>query len=235
MGFLGLYQGLKLAFADYSIVGAPFFPRGTALDVFDHFERIERTFGVPLPPPARVLRRLVEDLLAQGMVEPARKALTWLVEGYGPQPDEAELRGRIEQVRALLPLEETVASLKSTPWPTPEEVAPYIGEWSGEQGPDPDSGQPFTLRIAVVDGRVTAETEMPRGAQLDVRPAEYLRVRPDGLEFGYMNGMRPAGMIVYGGRLEGDTLRGEMSLRGIVLLPPPGMRPPRVYFRLTRR
>lgn len=235
MGFLGLYQGLKFAFSDYSIVGAPFFPRGTALGVFEHFERIERTFGAPLPPPARVLRRLVEDLLTQGMVEPARKALAWLVEGYGPQQDEPELRARIERVRALLPLEETVASLKSSPWPTPEEIAPYVGEWQGEQGPDLQAGQPFTLRVGVVDGRVVAETEMPLGARLDVRAAEYLRVRPDGLEFGYMNGMRPAGMIVYGGRLEGDTLRGEMSLRGIVLLTPPGMRPPRVYFRLTRR
>lgn len=235
MFFLGMYQGLKFAFTDYSIVAAPFFPAGTALGVFEHFERIEHVLDAPIPPPARVLRRLIEDLLTEGRVGPARKALAWLVEGYGPQADEAELRARIERVTALLPLEETVETLQNTPWPTPDEIAPYVGEWQGEQWSNPESRQPFALRIRVVDGRVVAETEMPLGPRLDVRPAEYLRVLPDGLEFGYMNGMRPAGMIVNTGRLEGDTLEGETKIRGVLLLFPPGMHPPRVYFRLTRR
>jgi hypothetical protein len=235
MFFLGFYQGLKLAFTDYSVVGAPFFPRGTAMGVFEHFERIEETFHAPLPPPARVLRRLVEDLLTEGRVEQARKALAWLLEGYGPQPDEADLRALIDRVSVMLPLAETVESLKGTPWPTPDEIAPYVGEWRGEAGPNPDASHSLALRVRVVDGKVVAEVEMPMGAAVDVRPAEYLHVLPDGFEFGFMNGMRPAGMIVYTGRVTGDTMEGESRMRGIVPILPPGLHPPRMYFRLTRR
>src|SRR5207253_11365040 len=34
MGFISMYQGLKYAFADYSVVGAPLIPRGTAVGAF---------------------------------------------------------------------------------------------------------------------------------------------------------------------------------------------------------
>jgi S-formylglutathione hydrolase FrmB len=235
MFFLAAYQGLKHAFADYSIVGAPFFPQGTAMGVFDHFARIEEAFGVSLPPSARVLRRLVEDLLTEGRIEPARRALGWLVDGYGPPADLAELEGQFADVQARLPLAETVDELKATPMPTPEEVAPYLGEWVGETWMDEYTRQSLTLRIRVVDGRVRAETDSPYGPEIRTRPVEYLKVLPGGLEFGNMNGMRPAGMLVYSGRRSGDILEGEHRFRGIVLPLPGGHMPRTTYFRLERR
>jgi pimeloyl-ACP methyl ester carboxylesterase len=233
MFFLATYQGLKFAFADYSIVGAPFFPEGTAMGVFDHYARIDDQFGVELPPPARVLRRLIEDLLTEGSMEPARRAMAWLTEGYGPQPDEKRLQAEFDRVAPLLPLKETVADLKAAPWPTPTQIAPWVGEWTGEQWMNADTHNALTLRIRVVDGKVEAETALADGPP--PQRIEYLEVLPDGLEFGVMNGMRPAGMIVQTGHLHGNVLEGEGQFRGIVLPLPTGHMPPTTYFRLTRK
>lgn len=236
MFFLSVYQGLKHAFADYSIVGAPFFPQGTAMGVFDHFARIEEAFGVALPPSRRVLARLVEDLLIEGRVEPARRALGWLADGYGAgAPELAGLRAQVEEIAARPPLTETVEDLMAAPWPTPEEIAAYVGVWSGEMFGGPQPRTAIDLHIVVEEGRVLAWTAFP-----DAPPAyrrrevEYLKVLPDGLEFGNMNGMRPAGMIVYTGARSGDTMEGTQGFRGIMLPLPGGHMPPTLNFRLAR-
>lgn len=235
MVFVSLYQGLRHAFADYSIVGAPFFPRGSAADVFEHFARIEEMFDAPLPPPAPVLRRLVMELLTEGHLEPARRAQAWLLEGYGPQPDETEIEAQFARVEPLLPLTETVEDLKATPWPTPEEVAPYLGEWVGEtrMGDAPPARVRFDLRVEA--GRVVAVYRHLNVPEDSPHPdVEYLKVLPGGLEFGFMNGIYPPGMLVLTAVRDGDVLEGEQQFRGIVLPLPGGHMPRVVQFRLTR-
>jgi hypothetical protein len=236
MGFLGMYQGIKFAFADYSIVGAPIPPRGTAFGAFGHYHAIESSFGVRLPPPAPVLRRLIEDLLIEGRPDQARRAFAWLVEGYGRPSDLDELESSIARVEALPPLAETVEDVKATPMPSPEEIRPFIGEWKGHDWMHPEARTELTLRIREVEGEVSGETIHRFGADHElVQPIEYMKVVSGGLEFGQMNGIRPMGMIVYHGRLDGDVLEGEQRFRGIVLPLPDGHMPPDIHFRLVRQ
>ena len=236
MPFLATYQGLKFAFLDYSIAGAPIPPRGTAFGAFEHYGEIEKAFHTRLPPPAPVLRRLIEDLLIEGRVEPARDALGWLTEGYGATADQGELESMIAHVAALPPLEETVEDLMAAPMPSQQDIAPFVGEWRGQLWMNPESKSDVELRIRAVDGAVVAETAYPidDGEEL-VMPLEYLKVIPGGLEFGHMNGMRPMGMIVFEGRREGDVLEGDQGFRGIVLPLPDGHMPPTIHFRLVKQ
>jgi uncharacterized protein len=237
MTMLALYLGLRGVFADYSAVAAPSVPRAPATATVEHYRRLEEAFGAALPPPAVVLERLVEDLLTEGSVEPARRALAWLADGYGARPDQAALQAQVAHAATLPPLAETVATLRATPMPTPEEIAPFVGEWRGEHWLNADAKSPFGVRIAVRDGKVAAEVIHPPlepgGAEQTV-PVEYLRVVAGDLHFGIMNGMRPAGMLVAEGRRSGEVLEGVQGFRGIRLPLPGGHMPPTIHFRLVR-
>lgn len=235
MGFLAMYQGLKFAFHDFSIVGAPLVPRASAGAAFEHYRRLGAELGAELPPPANVLRRLIEDLLTEGRAGEGRRALEWLVEGYGPQRDQARLEAMVARVEGMPPLAETVESLLATPMPTPEEIAPYVGEWRGHHWMNPEARNPFGLRIRVADGRVVAEmVESMEGAER-TRPVTYLKVVPGGLHFGQLNGMRPRGMLVHEGTLSGRTLSGLIRFRGILLPLPNGDSPGTIHFSLEKR
>lgn len=241
MPFLATYEGLKFAFADYSIVGAPLPPRGSARAAFGHYNRIEEEFATRLPPPAPVLHNLVEDLLIEGRVQEARTALGWLVEGYGERPAASALETMIERVAARPPLTETVESLRAAPRPSPAELAPYVGEWRGEFRINENARWRGGLRIVIEGDSVVAEIIESAGTEEElIVPVDYLRVVPGGLEFGRVNGMRPMGMLVSAGRLDGDVLEGEQQFRGIVLPLPvtggngDGHMPPVVHFRLER-
>ena len=234
MGFLGMYQGLKFAFADYSIVGAPMVPRASAGSAFAHYERIGADLRAALPPPAPVLRRLIEDLLTEGRADAARRALTWLIEGYGPVTDRASLEAQMVRVEALLPLRETVDMLKATPLPTPQQIAPYVGEWRGHNWMNPDARHESGLRIRIVDGKVVAEELDWRDGTEHASPVQYLKVVDGGLHFGKMNGMRPMGMLVNEGRRVGNVLEGVMLFRGIVLPLPNGQTPPPIHFKYEK-
>lgn len=232
-GFLATYQGLKFAFADYSIAGAPLPPRGPAHAAFDAYEAIGKELGADLPPPAPVLSRLIEDLLIEGRVEPARRALAWLVDGYGEARDREALEAMIARVAALPPLTETVETMRSTPAPTPDEIAPYLGTWRGTERRG-ESEVEVTVRLRVEEGRTVVESwERGPGAP-GWRRFEYVKLLPGGLEFGRMNGMRPLGMWVWTARRDGEVLEGESGFRGIVLPLPDGRMPPTFRYRMRR-
>jgi hypothetical protein len=236
MVFLSLYQGLKFAFRDYSVTGAPQPPRASALAAFDHYRNIEREFGTVLPPPPRMLRNLVEDLLTEGRMEPARRAAAWLLEGYGPRPEQAEIEAMIARVAALPPLAETVESLKAMPLPSPAVMTAYLGEWKGEGWINEFARWPLHVRFRAEDGRLIAEQyDRTLDGGLAWRPLEYVKVLAEGLEFGRMNGMRPMGMLVYAGRHDAGVLEGTQAFRGIVLPLPTGHMPPPAYFRVVRQ
>ena len=233
-GFLAMYQGLKFAFSDYSIVGAPLVPRATATAAFDHYSKLAAEFKTELPPPAPVLRRLIEDLLTEKNTESARRSFKWLLEGYGPQDNEAELEAMITRIEKLPPLPVTLADLKATPLPAARDIAPYLGTWSGRGSLNENTSWNMTLRIRTEGGRVIAETE-GWGRPGMFRPVDYIKVLPDGIEFGNMNGMRPMGMLVNSGKLKGNVIEGESQFRGIVLPLPDGHMPPVTRFRLEKQ
>lgn len=234
MAFLAMYQGLKFAFHDYSIVGAPLVPRASAGAAFEHYRALGAELGADLPPPPRVLRRMVEDLLTEGRAADARRALEWLVQGYGPHGDQAELEALVALVEEMPPLAETVEGLLATPMPTPGEIAPYVGEWRGHHWMNPEAKTEFGLRIRVDDGQVVAELLDWRDGQEHVTRLPYLKIVPGGLHFGQLNGMRPRGVLVHEGVRSGDVLQGEMPFRGVIFPLPGEESMPPIYFRLEK-
>jgi hypothetical protein len=237
ISFLATYVGLKLAFSDYSVVGAPVPPRAEASKAFAHYETVAASLGNPdLPPPAPALARLVFDLLVEGLVGPARRALQWTIDGYGDTSEESRLRDMIARVEKQPPLKETVADLLRTPPPTAQEIAPYLGTWVGTDGPNDEARNKISIRIRVENGRGLAEglEPSPTGA-MQWRRLEYLRVLPDGVEWGRMNGMRPLGVWVNTGRLDNGRLVGKGGFRGIMIPLPDGRTPPVFSFELQRQ
>jgi len=237
VSFIATYVGLKFAFADYSIVGAPLPPRAPASKAFAHYESVATSLGSPdLPPPAPALGRLVFDLLVEGLVGPARRALQWTIDGYGDTSEESRLKDMIARVEKQPPLKETVSDLLRTPPPAAQEIAPYVGTWSGTDGPNENARSKISLRIRVENGRGIAEglEPDPTGA-MRWRRLEYLKVLPDGVEWGRMNGMRPLGVWVNTGQLDNGKLVGRGGFRGIVIPLPDGRTPPVFTFELQRQ
>jgi hypothetical protein len=59
-------------------------------------------------------------------------------------------------------------------------------------------------------------------------------VTPTGLTFGFMNGMRPRGVVLYEGPLRGDTLSGKSRWGGINFKYPERADAPDPGFSFTR-
>lgn len=232
--FLATYEGLKGLFADYSVAGAP--SDETALELFERYRRLDDTFETPLPPPRSVLTRLAEDLLMLGEWDAAVRARHWMADAYGDLAEGNRLDALFAQVEPLLPLDETLQDLRDTPWPTPDEMEPYLGVWAGEYRSGSASANAMELRLRVVDGVVAGDlVQWPGdGAEL-VQPLEYLRVLPGGFEYGRMNGMRPRGMIVGTGSVRDGVFEGEERIRGVLFPLPGGPTLPKLEVRLERR
>jgi hypothetical protein len=61
------------------------------------------------------------------------------------------------------------------------------------------------------------------------------RVTNGGFTWGYMNGMRPRGMLLFEGKLEKGVLTGAMRFGGIHVIRPPGWpEPPTLRFELRK-
>ncbi len=221
MHMLGAYLGLRQVFSDYSRFAAPEAP---TTSILPYYAKVSASLGAGVIPPKRILQDVVEDLLAEGRGTAAREAYDRLAFGYGAPSDNAALLARIARVERRPPPTETVEGLLATPFPTPEEARPYIGEWVGDiwMGPDEPRTASTTLRIRVVDGRVIGETlrRTPTGEE-PARRWEYFKITATGMTWGNLNGMRPRGVALFEGRLEGDTLAGTMRFGGISLENPP--------------
>ncbi len=85
-----------------------------------------------------------------------------------------------------------------------------------ESGSDEPRHDRVVLSIRVDSGHVVAEIRNPSAPpELRVRRADYLKVTPAGLTFGVLNGMRPRGVVLWEGRLAGDTLSGKQRWGGV--------------------
>ena len=234
IGMIAMYLGLREAFSDYSMLAAPVAP---TTSILPYYTKVGAALGATVIPPRKLLQNVVEDLLMEGRGAAAREAYNTLVAGYGAPSDSARQLDRIAEVERRPPPTETVEGLLATPFPTLEEARAYIGEWVGDAWMNPDEPRKdrLTLRIKVVDGRVVAEVEdAPLPMPYRIRRVEYLRITPAGLTYGYMNGMRPRGVLLYEGKLEGDTLSGKMRLGGVDFRRPDGSALPPIHFSFKR-
>lgn len=227
MQFLGSYLGLRELFRDYSMLAAPEWPTTSVLPYYERLSMI---------PPAPLLERVVDDLLIEGRGALARSAFDMLVASYGEPRDAADLRARIAEVEKLPPPTETVEGLLATPFPSIEEMRDYLGDWEGESWINAEDKHRQVLRLRVENGKVSGTyVSYPEpGVEMEQK-LEYLQITPDGLTFGFMNGMRPRGMLLHDGKREGDTLTGVMRFGGVNFIPPKGLVMPVHRFALRKK
>jgi predicted alpha/beta superfamily hydrolase len=230
MQMLGAYLGLRQVFRDYSRLSAPVSP---TTGILPYYAKVSASLGAPVLPPRTVLKNVVDDLLTEGQGAAARKAYKTLVSGYGAPGNNADLLAQIAEVESRPPPTETVEGLLATPFPKPEEVRSFTGEWIGDLWMNPDEPRTGreTLRIKVEDGYIVGETIHRRPGQADlIERWTYLKITPQGITWGFMNGMRPRGMVLFEAKLDGDTLAGSQRFGGINFKLPDGSSPPPLYF-----
>lgn len=230
---LAMYLGLREVFSDYAALSAPVAP---TTSILPYYEKVGRELGGAVIPPRRLLENVIEDLLMEGRGQNAHRAYDMLVSGYGPPTDNQAMLARIAEVERRPPPVETVEGLLATPFPAPQEISAFLGEWVGDvwmNPAEPRVGRQ-TLRIQVVDGRVVGETIYHFPGEERVEHWEYLKVTSQGMTWGNMNGMRPRGLNLFEGTLKGDTLSGIVRFGGIDFRRPDGSKPPPLYFSFKR-
>ena len=233
MVFVGLYVGLRELFSDYQVNKAPESPTTRTLV---YYREMEKAWGYPVVPPPGLLRRLVEDLEMEGQAKPAADAYQLLVEGFGAPADSAEMQTRLANLAKLPPLTETVEGLLSTPRPRTSAAATYLGEWRGADWMNPEDKHETRLRLRDSAGVLTGEwVSFPEAGVEHIQKLTYIKVDGDRFTYGFMNGMRPRGMLLFEGRRTGDALKGTMRFGGVRIVPPAGEPgPPPIYFELKK-
>lgn len=230
MPMLGAYLGLRELFLDYSRKAAPVYP---TTSILPYYASLSEPYGGAVVPPEPLMRDVVTDLALEGRGREAQAAFDQLLRAYGEAPNAADLRASIEEALTLPPPDESVESLLATPMPATGDVASLVGEWAGETRREHQVGR-FTLVIEDDAGRAKGRVTWHFGDQQLVQTLQYLTVQPDGFTYGYMNGMRPRGMLLYVMTRDGDGYRGTMKWGGVR---PPQMRPggpPPEYISLRR-
>jgi hypothetical protein len=232
MVLISAYTGLQRVFEDYSDIGRPL---TTAGRTFERYSALESHYGAAIPPPLTTLVRLVEDLLIEGKRAQARQSLETLMLAYGPSPNADALRVKIAEAMARPPLKESVEDLLSASRPTAGDGAPFLGEWKGEERSGAAPPKPVRLRLTAVNGILDGDwTSHPSPGVELVNRLEYIHLAGGGIHVGYMNGMRPRGMIVYELVLHEGALEGEFKMRGVDFQPPRGRAFPVIRLTLRR-
>ncbi len=231
--FVGLYLGLRTLFEDYQVNSAPESPTTRTIA---YYREMQNSWGFQVMPPSGLLRRVIEDLEMEGQSKPALDAYKLLVEGYGSPSDSADWNTRLANLAKLPPLTETVEGLLATPAPKTADARRFVGEWRGFDWINEEDKHEIRIRLRDSAGVLVGEwfSYPEPGVEL-VQKLTYLKVVPNGLNFGFMNGMRPRGMLVHEGRFDGQVLKGLMRFGGVRIVRPPGEPgPPKVLFELKR-
>lgn len=233
MTYVGTYRALEALFVDYA-------PRDITTKNLATLEaeyaHRSAQYGYEIVIPRRLLLRNIDDLLFQMRGEEAQALLDYTVARYGGGDQTNQLQRRVDEVLAEGPLEETVADILNYPTASPEAMAPYLGTWEGQVKDrfPMDAIVTFEVQGGNVQGHTLLASPDGRG----MRRIEHVmtRILDDGsLEWGYMNQMRPRGVITYRGRMENGMLRGKMEMRGVKLTPPPGVVMREVFIELRRQ
>jgi hypothetical protein len=231
--FLATYLGLRDMFHDYAIESAPESPTYAALA---YYHDLEKSYASPITPPKGLLRQVLEDFEMEGQAKPAADAWKMLVDGYGMPDDSADWKQRLAKLATQPPLAETVEGLITTPRPASIALKAIIGEWRGQEWINEDDKHDFTLRLVDSAGVVTGEAiNSPAPGVVLKMPLQYLKITADGFTWGYMNGMRPRGMLLFEGKMKDGALTGTMRFGGIRFTRPPGEPgPPTVRFEIRK-
>jgi putative esterase len=186
---LGAYLGLREVFSACSKISAPAYP---TTSILPYYEKLTAVFGAALDPPEVLMRDVIEDLLMEGRGAAARAAFERMLAAYGKPPNADATDKKIAEAEQRPPPAETVESLLATPFPSPEDAMPFIGEWRGESWMNPETRHPVHLRIRVARGRVVGEAiRHPAPGEDLVQALQYLKIGRDEFTYGFMNGMRP--------------------------------------------
>lgn len=220
----GSYRGLRALFDDYSTVGS------SDASAVDRLGEIDASVWAEagVPPPQPLLVEAAEDLLESLDLERAEGTIRRLAAAYGESGTVADLQGRLEAARSESLEGPTAAEMQATPFASADAAAPLVGEWrtcGGAQGP------PVTMSVRIVDGRPGGEIRVGEAPPMEI---EYLTANGATFHVGYMNRMRPRGMLVYEGVVRGDVFEGDFHLRGVVFRLPDGRPVPVTPFCFER-
>ena len=228
MAWPSVYPGIKALYARYSTVANPSVSPMVRLGEFAARIPMDES----MPPPRILLRQLVEDQLVAVNATTARSALDRLAVAYGENDDVRALRQEIAALDGTQIEGPPVEELLATPRASTEAIQALAGEWRGYTQMEGATGRSLlTLTVWLEDSIPVGEFGMAQGPGHVI---EYITTDDDQFRVGYMNGMRPRGMLVYEGTIENGVFAGEFLLRGVVFRMPDGSELPRVRFNLER-
>ena len=216
MVFDGFFEGLKEVFADYSSA----YRRDLSPEtLFAHYDGLPAFYGAAVTPPRSVLERALDAFMVQGKADSARKVLNVLSEGYKDPDNRAQIEKDIDEAAKMMKGQETIEQILHSPRPSEEQMKPYLGDWTGTVTRG-ENVSPHTLTFEMKDGKVTGSLTTYTGEESLRMPLEFIRQSPTGLEFGFMNGMHPRGVISYSAKLERGKLVGSVAFKGIYFVWP---------------
>lgn len=227
MTYVGTYLGLKALFRDYRLTG---FDAKNLRELQTIYASLSARYGYEIPIPDALVRRNIDDLIFQVRLDEARALVDYLASSGGSASVVEAFRRRIAEAEALGPLDETVDDLLALAPVPAGEAAAFLGTWSGRLYAADGHGVPVSMELHLEDrgGFVEGETILtyPDGIPR-VLDNVMIRLMSDGrLEWGYMNQMRPRGVLVTSVRLvEDDRLEGSQEMKGVRMTFPPGFVP----------
>lgn len=231
--FFGMYLGLRELFQDYQTTKAPQSPTSSTLA---YYRDLSKAYGTTVIPSPGLIRQVMEDLEMEGQSKRANDAWDMLVTNYGMPPDSLEWRERLAKLAAQPPLTETVEGLLATPLPKSSDAKQFLGEWHGVEWMNEDDKHDQLVRFRDSSGVLVGETiNYPEPGHQLVMPFTYIKLVDGGITWGYMNGMRPRGMLLFEGKLKDGVMKGEMRFGGVRLTMPPGMEHPQIQFELRKQ
>ncbi len=211
-----VYQGLRALFFDYPLEERE--PR-TLLQLRAAVEGLARSYGAAPAPSRRALILQSENHRLMGFGKEARLLLEEAIALYGASEHTAALLAQARVVEAAGPPKETVADVLSVRRATAAAVGPFVGAWELDSPGHPRN----LLRIAIDGDRATGSFQLanPKGERGLLLELDVIEVHDDGrLAFGYINNMRPKGVLYYTVERKGnDRLVGSMTFRGVTMEP----------------
>jgi pimeloyl-ACP methyl ester carboxylesterase len=214
-----VFAGLRRLFHDYV-----FDADAADLDQLGaHYETLSRAFGYDVRPPRGALSETAFMQTLKGHGHAALEIYARIDALYGASGgggDEAMMRRQAQALADAGPDRDwsELFGLLELPPPTPEQMAPYLGEWHGELTVTAGISPDLTVTFSVEDGIVVTRTRhaFPGGRAMEGQPA-FVLVEGDELRWGSKD--RSGGIDLTTVRLAHGELTGEAELMGIV--PPP--------------
>ncbi len=232
MTYEGTYKAIKHLFSDYS--PKDILTKNLSILKKEYQFKSEQ-YNYKVSIPTRLLTRNIDDLIFQARTEEAQELLDYLIENYGSSANTSQFQSRINEAIEQGPLDETVEDILNSEPPSPTQMKPYLGEWNGriETSFPMDASVTFNFVENQIKG--TIKLTFPDGAT-NTLELVVIRILEDGtIEFGYMNQMRPRGVIMNSGKLISDNeLGGIQEMKGVRAKFPPGFNPKEVHFRFLK-